>query len=269
MRSSRFVLFLLLGVLLSPLGLANDPESEQNALRLDEDSLVILQLRLEKFTLTDSLIGYLHSHGVLLSLSDLVDTLEFSITIDADAGRAQGWFMRESKGFHLEMQRHEIVISGAKSGYDPRLVISDSTDIYIDSTLHSSWLGRELEINLSQLLVKLHSEEPLPIQQRMRRQRLRDKVAALQERRGALLPRRKAPYERLSWPFLDAELGHSQDPDGSSSTYSLLASTDFLGMQTLLYASGDDDESLESLRLRALRHDVDGGLLGPLRATSG
>ncbi|MCH6564132.1 MAG: carboxypeptidase regulatory-like domain-containing protein, partial [Myxococcales bacterium] len=172
------------------------------------------------------------------------------------------------KGFHLEMQRHEIVISGAKSGYDPRLVISDNTDIYIDSTLLSSWLGMEFEINLSQLLVKLHSEEPLPIQQRMRRQELRERVAALQERTGASLPRRTARYERLSWPFLDAELEHRERPDESSSSYSLLASADFLGMETRLYARGDDEESLESLRLRALRNDVDGGLLGPLRATS-
>ena len=48
----------------------------------------------------------------------------------------------------------------------------------------------------------------------MLRQELREKISSMRNK-GALLPQRTARYERLSWPVLDAELTHSQDPDES------------------------------------------------------
>jgi hypothetical protein len=267
-------LWLLLFALLAPtpaLAVVAAGHAEKNAVpgtqELSDDDLLILEVRLDRFVLADAIVGYMRGGDVLLPLGELAQALDFPILVEAYDGRAQGWFIRETKGFHLELSQGEVVIEGVKAKFDTNLVARDLTEVYVESSLLSRWFAIGFDVDLPRMLVRVHPSEPLPIQRWMEREERHKKLLARRSARK-VLPRRDAAYRMASWPSVDFELHQRLEDEGMSLTYNLLSTADLAKMSTELYAAGDRSDSLSSLRLRAFRTDLEGGLFGPLRATS-
>ncbi|MEE9278862.1 MAG: hypothetical protein V3V67_01680, partial [Myxococcota bacterium] len=195
---------------------------------LAEEDLVILEVKLDNFVLGDSLLAYLRRGRLVLPLGELAELLDFAIVVDPHAGRADGWFIRESRGFHLDLSKSEIVLDGVPQGFDPDLVTRDLTELYVDSSLLSRWFGIEFQLKLSYLELRLHPREKLPIQLRLLREELRRRSLS---GRGARqdLPRREARYRMASWPSLDLLLQTAAGGGGVQSAYSVFAAADLAG----------------------------------------
>ncbi len=102
---------------------------------------MILEVRLDGYVLGDTVLAYMHRGSLLLPLGELAALLDFPILVDAHAGRADGWFVRESRGFHLDLARGQVVISGIPQSFDVSLVARDFTELYVDSSLLSRCTG--------------------------------------------------------------------------------------------------------------------------------
>jgi hypothetical protein len=229
----------------------------------DDEDMLILEVRLEGYVLGENLLAYLPRNGLFLPLEELAELLDFAILVDAYAGRADGWFVRESRGFHLNLERSEVVIAGVARSFDRDLVRRDIAEIYVDASLLSSWLGIEFEMVLSRMELKLHPSEKLPIQLRLLREERRRWTLSGRRRREEL-PRRTSAYQMTSWPTADLTLRLGAGESNSASSYTLFGSADLGAVSWKTSASGSTSEALSVLRVLGSRTDIDGTLLGPL-----
>lgn len=231
---------------------------------LDDENLVVLEVRLGGYLLSEGIVGYLYPGSLLLPLGELAEALDFAIVVEAYDSLAHGWFIREQRGFRLDLSRNEVVVAGHRSGFDPELVTRDQLEIFVDTSLLARWFDLEFEILLHQMSVRVESAEPLPIQQRLRREERRARVLSHRLRRPAL-PTRSAPYRKWSWPFVELSLSGDSERGASQLSYSLLSAFDLAGLSTQTFLSGSAS-GLSNLRMYGSRKDPTAGLLGPLRA---
>ncbi len=236
--------------------------------RPPEDELV-LELRFGRYVLSDGMIGYLSRGGLLLPLGGLADALEFAVVVDPAAGRADGWFIREHRLFFLDLARGEATVEGRKTTFPRALVEAHADDIYVDTALLADWFPIDLDFDLSQLSVEVASREPLPIEERLEREKA---YAGLGRGRPARpqYPRLDLPHRLLDWPAVEtsSSVGYDGGREGGvAADYNALIAGDFLYADGTLFLAGDDVEALSDARFTLARKDPDAGLFGPLRAT--
>lgn len=247
------------------------PEPLKQVTRPDEQ-LLILEVRLRNYILSDGMFGYLDEGGLILPLGEFARTLEFDVEVDTANGRAGGWFMSPDKLFSVDLLSHSAVIDGRKKEFDAGMVELHREDIFVDTRLLSQWFPVDIEFDTSSQIVKITSREKLPLEQRVERERRRDVALA---RRGVAETQYEdveTPYRWLSWPMIDfsSTAGFTKDADGESDTsasYNLLAAGDVMKMGSKLFVSGTDRQGVSLVRLEMGRKDPDGELLGPLGAT--
>ncbi len=234
-----------------------------------EDDILILQAQLGKYLLSDGILGFLHRGGVMLPLGEMCRIVDFPIEVEPDEGLANGWFLSESRLFSLNHSRSEVVVEGQIQTYDASLVRVDVDDIYVDAALLSRWLPLDFTLDLPRLIVKLSSREPLPFEQKLKREELWQS-SRRGRASGPKYPRQSGRYNLLDWPVVDATtslgFGRGSGP-GQNTRYSGLVSGDFLLMTSSLFLTGSDETTVEELRLSLSRTDPDNKLLGPLGAS--
>ncbi|MCH9031004.1 MAG: hypothetical protein IIB00_01910, partial [candidate division Zixibacteria bacterium] len=234
-----------------------------------EDEILILQVQLGKYILSDGILGFLHRGGVMLPLGEMCRIVDFPIEVEPDEGLAHGWFLREYRFFSLNHSRSEVVIRGRIQTYDASLVRLEADDIYVDATLLSRWFPLDFTMDLPRLIVRLSSREPLPFEQKLKREELW-KSKRRGRASGPAYPRQNSAYKLLDWPVVDANqsLAYGRGSvRGREARYNGLVSGDFLFMTSTLFLLGSDETTVEELRLSLSRTDPDNGLLGPLGAS--
>ncbi len=277
--TSRQVLFLTLTILVISTALplwsvSGQPIEERKSgnplvpVERSDEELLVLEVRLGRYILSDGIIGYIHRGGVLLSLEDMARVLEFPISVKLATGQADGWFINKNRRFSLDIARGEVVLKGKAQSYERSLVELHRDGIYIDATLFGQWFPVDLEYDLARLIVNVVSREPLPLEKRLEREKARQLLG-----RGAgaapVYPRVNARYSFFDWPFIDVNLNllkRSPETGGREGRYNGLVSGDLLFMSSVFFLSGIDEDSLTDVRLTMGRSDPDGTLLGPLQA---
>ncbi len=243
------------------------PGSPLLAAPLDEDQMMIWEVRLGRETLTDGLIAYLDGDHVMLPLGALGDLLGFALETDPRHGRARGWFISEDRTFDLELGAG-TVRAGSFSGSIPAgaVAVADG-EVYVRDDLLTRWFPLEIEARPAQLLLVLHARETLPVQLRREREDRR-KRSRRRDRHAPEFPLVKADYQPFTWPLLDLHAEYRGREGQMKPWINLQASGDVGKLGVRAHVSHDDGSRLISTaRLRAGRQDADGGLLGPLDAT--
>ena len=243
--------------------------------RSDED-LLVLEMRLRDFVLSDGLTGYRWEGGVLLPLGSVMQALDFAIAVRPGEGRAEGWFLQEDRRFSLDLARAAVTVEGKPALFDPRRVelhLDDMLDdIYVDTTLLEAWFPVDLEVDSVAARIKVVAREPLPIEQRLERERLQAQLGARQRRHGPRYPALDVPYKGIDWPFIDVsvDLSGRRRANGeqiNSVHQTVFLTGDLMFMNGELFLTGDNRDTISDARFRLGRKDPDGALLGPLAAT--
>ncbi len=183
MRPTALVLLLGTSLALAfPPSASGQERASLTPVQRPEEELLVLEVRLGRFVLSDGLIGYLHRGGVLLPLEEVARALDFPITVDPSSGQADGWFLQENRRFSLDLARGEVVVEGRPAPYNPSLVELHRDDIYVDTTLFGRWFPVDFEFDLPRLLIKVTAREPLPIEQRLEREKRRAGLGRGRER---------------------------------------------------------------------------------------
>ena len=252
---------------------AQVPEAEtpfKTAERSDEE-LLILQMTLGKIILRDAIFGFPKQGSLILPLTDVVEALEFPITVDAENGRAQGWFLDENRLFSLDLAASKVVIAGEVRPVDPAFVEQLPDDIYVDVRTLSTWFPIDIEYDIPNLILNIESREPLPIEARLQREQRRKRIFGQRGGKDRTYDKLEVPYKWITWPVSDStlEFNVTSSDEGPTLTrsYTTLATADLVKLNADIFLSGTQDDRLKVARIKLGRQDADGGLLGKLDAT--
>jgi len=234
-------------------------------------NLLLLELRLDQYVLSDGLIAYQSGSDILLPLGELAGILTIGITVQPEEGVASGFVLHEERSFSLNLAQRTVTREGRTEFFDPLLVQARSDDIYVAIRLISQWLPVDFDIDMSTLVLTVRPREPLPLQLRLKRERL-----AAEAKRGIYqdpgYPRLDSPYQLLGTPYLDQtlafDLHHGNGSTQDDFRYTAFLTGDLLGMESAMFFSDSKLDSSPEFRLTLGRHDPGAGLLGPLHARS-
>ena len=239
-----------------------------------EANLLILDVRLDGFILSDGLTAYQDGPQVLLPLGELARLLTLAITVQPEAGSASGYVLKEDRTFGLNVGQSLVSIVGRESRFEEKRVRVIGDDIYVNSALLSRWLPIDFEISLSAQQLQVKPREKLPLQERLERERAAKRLGGARPEQMANpgYPRAIAPYQLIDRPFIDQTFGADvRAAPGShqlNAAYTAYLTADVLGMEGAAYVSSSRAKPKPDWRITLGRNDPDAGLLGPLRARS-
>lgn len=245
--------------------------AEENAGYLSDENLLIVEVAVERTGTGENIEIFQHEGGFFVPLGYLSRVLEFPIKVEATSGQAEGWFIRENRIFALNLARGEVVVEGKKMSFDPAMAHAFYGDIYIEKSLFETWFPIDLELNFSDLVLKLKPREKIPLQSRLEREQARERIAYL-TREEPLFARTENPYRAFSMPFINANLGYEyanniDQVGGHNTPYSLRMTNDLAYTNMEFFLSGGARDGIQGLRTTFSRKDYDGELLAPLNLT--
>ncbi|SFD77664.1 carboxypeptidase-like regulatory domain-containing protein [Massilia yuzhufengensis] len=235
-----------------------------------ETNLVLLEVRLGNQVLSDAVNGYEIGRDVFLPLGEMARLLTLAIRVSPGEGRASGYILQEKRGFSLDVPGRVLEVAGKREDIDRAQFKLYPDEIYVASKLLARLLPVDLELDMSNLVLKVRPREQLPLQARLGRRERGSLPGAPGGYTDPGYPRLATPYRLAAMPFIDQTVGVSATRnDGRrqlDTAYTGYLTTDLLGMEASLYASRKRNDPASGLRLTLGRHDPDAGLLGPLHA---
>ena len=236
-------------------------------------NLLIANLVLDNSQLTDTIYLYELGNDVLLPLGELARQLSIGVTVDPVSQIASGFILKEGASFRLDPATGKVTLPGGQEAYDLRLVRWIDGDLYVSTRLLQRWWPVDFKFNMATLSLVAEPREKLPIQLRLERERLAGRLGG----RGSGYtdpgyPRLPNPYRVLDVPMLDSTIGLGINRNGDTTrtvaNYTGVFTGDLLGMETSAFVSISKDKPKPDARVTLSRFNPDGGLLGPLDATS-
>lgn len=237
-----------------------------------ELDLLLLEVRLNQSVLSGAIPAYDVGEHTLLPLGELTWLLTIAIQTRPGEGTASGFILSEDRGFSLNLDNATVTRAGVTETFDPALVLVEPDDLYVAKSLLEHWLPLRLEIDRSSLSLRVHPLEVLPLQARLRRERLGERAGTRGGYQDPGYPHHEQPHRLLSMPFIDQTLATElRRKDGNTQTdvrYTAFLTGDLLGMESSLYFSRRKQDPTHDVRATLGRHDPGGNLLGPLHASS-
>ena len=274
---TRRALLLAVVFLLFQLASALPPARAQNsgtrgfgAQPKDAPNLVLLEVKLDKHLLSESLTAYQFGDDVFLPLGELSKLLTIAIRTQPGEGRASGYVLDEQRGFSLDVIGREVTVNDKREVLDRSLVKLQADDIYVASRLLSRWLPADLNVDMPSLTLGVIPREKLPLQAGLERQDRGKRSGPRGEYVDPDFPRVATAYRKLDTPFIDQTLGLDARRAGTggqtSAAYTAYLTGDLMGVEAELYANRNLRDKATELRWSLGRNDPDANLLGPLHA---
>lgn len=236
-------------------------------------NVLVANLLLERDQLSDTIYLYEINNDVLLPVGELAQQLTLGVTVDPISHVASGFLLKEGAAFRLDPATGKVTLPTGQEEFDPKLVRWIDGDLYVSSRLLQRWWPVDFKFNMNALSLQALPREKLPIQLKLERERTAKKLGG---RGGGYVdpgyPRLQNPYRFLTVPVIDSTigLGINKRGDGASTiaTYSGTFSGDLFGMEATAFATVSKDDLKPDARITLSRFNPEGGLLGPIDATS-
>lgn len=247
------------------LAMAIIPLTANANVELDPYSELILDLRLEGQRLGIDILGYQHDGDYFVSLSELVDSLQFPIKVDADAGLAGGWYISEEREFSINISAGQVISGNRTFNLEPDKYAIKDNDLFIETDTLETWLPLELQTVIRELTLNVKPTEEIPLQARLARMN-RGPISLSLATNEPRLPALDDPYRFIGHRGTDLRLGYTasrSDPDADTQrnyNYSMLSRGDLGWMTSTFSASGTDSDSLNTARLTLERTRFEGPL---------
>jgi hypothetical protein len=236
-----------------------------------DDNFLIVEVRLNDFQLAEALPAYLNQGSIMLPLSEFLRAVDFPITVRPEAGTADGWFLQEDRLFTLDLSRALAIVKGKKEPFSPSQVGIIEDDIFVDVRLISKWFPLDINFDLSNLLVTLESREALPVEQRLAREKKREKIFGRAGRAQESYPKKEIPYKVIGWPITDSSMTYNFSKSETGNTKAFEQTTFITGDIGKMNAEGffasTQSEQFSQVRVKIGRRDPAGRMLGRLKAT--
>ena len=237
----------------------------------DPDQSRILGIRVGSYMLDDLVSAYAINNSTYLPLGAIAQLTDMAIKVEPANGTASGFIFREDRRFFLDIARGEVTLAGKRQSIDMQKIRIYPDDIYIEADILSKWMPFTIDVDLFSSLITVKSEEKLPLEQRIEREKRFVNIAANKPAKDKGYPNIIEPYSQWTLPRFTATFRDSITSSGSQTTnalnYSIHATNDIFKLESSIYLSGDDQEPLRDTRITLGRKDPDNGLLGGLKAS--
>jgi len=250
------------------------PANTNPTLRITEpnpDQSRILGIRVHNYMLDDVIEAFAIDNSTYIPLGALAKVTDIAINVNPANGIAQGFIFKENRRFFLDIARHEVTLSGKQMSINPQKIRIYPDDIYVESDTLSKWMPFTVDVDLYASLLTINSEEKLPFEQRIEREKIFKQVASSSVSSDKGYPGIVEPYATWSVPRFTATARDSVTSSSgqtiNTANYSLHATNDLFKLDSSLYLAGDSKEPLREARLKLGRKDPDNGLLGGIRAS--
>jgi hypothetical protein len=239
--------------------------------QIHDEDLLLLAVDLDGLTVTDALAAYGMATDPLLPLGELSRLLDLNITVTPAQGQIIGTIGQAQRPLTIDIASATARLNGKGIMLAPEdLAVTDS-EIYVRTSALERFLPITAKADAEALSLKLHALEPLPIQARLERlAALRDLRPGVEGANTDETLKIKTPYSLISPPAFDisGQLGASVITPRFPHSYDVRVANDFLFTGFQGYFGSDDNGHISNARATFERHDVNGGLLGPINATS-
>jgi len=228
---------------------------------------LVLTVQVEK-QLLGELFAYKSKGGAKVSLLSFFEIIELPIDIDFDKKVAKGWFFKENYGFDLNYAEDSsiAIIKGVSFPVKSEHILIEDDDVYVESQILSQWFDLGINFDFSNLIMSVVPTEPIPIQQRLARQKKKNNIRTNIE---SIAPWKESGYEMLSSPLFDVQLSYSTNNESNQlSAYSIIGGHDLAYLNSEYYIAGDSHDSLDSARITLSKESDKNNLLGLFNANN-
>jgi hypothetical protein len=225
---------------------------------------LLLQVRTDKWILDQAFTGYSTPTGVYLPLGDFARLLDLAIDVDAENGRADGWYLKPANTFRLNVNGGFVETKDGRVPLKPGDAVVALGDIYVRPAVLAQWFPLQVDVSLPRQEVQLKLLTTFPFEAKLQREEKRQLIGAGAQPRIAY-PREATLYRMMTTPSLDVNIrattGKGQQ---STSEYDARASGDLAFMNADLFVTGNRDNAISDMRFVLRRRDPDRQMLGPL-----
>jgi len=232
---------------------------------------LLLALSVDKIALSE-VFAFKSTKDAQLGIMGLFELLDFSIEVDLEQRRAEGWYIDEEQHFLLtwpedpRVESAQVTINGQSSVVSGQNLRLESDDLYVDADIISDWFDIGMSFDFVDLTLRLNPATPLPVQQRWARKNKKSTTSSAYSN-VAVLPWREPAYQAYSHPLVDVQLYGSESNNGQIGGYSVLGSQDLAYVNAEYYVGGNNKDTVSDLRLKLTKESTAADLLGPLHAT--
>ncbi|PZQ48275.1 MAG: hypothetical protein DI551_01950 [Micavibrio aeruginosavorus] len=236
---------------------------------MEEGEELLFRVRLtKKLAIESPVLARVHNDELVISFRDFITALDFPIKVGDDGLRAQGWYIRENKTFDLDANLREVVTADGTYKMSDNVVAADQ-DVFVPAAELSKWFGFNLEPDVAGLDIQLHSPLPLPVQDRLEREKfkMRNRKIGPPE-----LPLMAEEPRNIDYPFVDVinRTSYEKDGDGGKgqkrSDTSVRTTGDVMQGTLTTLSQFELEDKLRSARVTYKRESREAELLGPLKA---
>lgn len=236
------------------------PDGEYLSLRLKLDRNLTVSIPVTAFT---------DQGQILLSLLDFTGSLDFPIDVDPEQGTAQGWYIRETKPFTMDIKTGAVQTENGTFTISDRVKQEDG-DIFVPVQELEQWFGFGLKVDVGSQDVFLTSADPLPVQEKLARGKRQFRNNRVEPPQLPLLVQEPKAFDV---PFVDVSTTSSYSKPGDSGAKprsrhnaSVRTRGDMAFGTMTTQSQFDHEDRLTNARITYKRESLEPDLLGPLRA---
>jgi hypothetical protein len=237
---------------------------------ISQKDMTFTSLELSGMRLADGIDAIeLPEKGLCLDLDQFVRALEFQIRFSPEDDVARGWFLDETRLFHLDLKAQRVTVGGIARSYPTDSIRKTELGVCVTTDVLQDWFPVNLGYEPQGALVGVVSREPLPIEVRLEREERKRSLQDSLETEDAAPPveGKEIDYSWLHLPNIDifGRAEHAKGDTGqhrTSVTYSAIAVGEVAKMTAETLVQSDTSAIPNSLRMRLYRRDPAGGVFG-------
>jgi len=238
----------------------------------NQDDALLFDVHLAQYRLGDGVRGYATPSGTCIDFADLIMTLDLPVRLDKKSRRATGWIFSEDRTITIDREANTVQIMNIRNKLGATAIQDTPEGWCVLVSSAADWLGIKIKEDRSNALLLLQSETKLPVQSALER---KAKAASIHPQTVfdlKTLPQAHVSYAGIRQPAVDVVASFTgtrdvQSGNSGGASYEVYAAGEVGKVAYDARLASDAVGKPSSLRVRAYRTDLNGGLLGPLHAT--
>lgn len=241
-------------------------------LRTDPDDQLLFDARIGTLQVGNGVRAYTTRAGLCLDFNDVIDALQIAITVDPGGRGARGWAFDENRRIEIDRDKAEARFGNEYARIGAETIWESRTGWCVLAPDLGKWLGLAFEPDITNAILTIRATGTLPLEAAARRAINAEKLRARPGDTAPDLPRVALPYRAWRMPVVDVNAAIAVDragtgPVNSVQRWEAFAAGELAYLSAEARLSSDAAGVPQAFRLRLYRTDIDGHLLGPLRAT--